>query len=144
MQFNLKTAQAYASDDILEEWIHAYLTTGEWANPDFSDGLKLQKRWWVGPVEVSLEILTRCCGPEPEMAYRMNPVDWDRRVTKIADNLVDVTQLPPLIIEYQASTLRIADGNHRHEAIRRKGWSRCWVLIWYDDHKTWQASPYHA
>lgn len=24
------------------------------------------------------------------------------------------------------------DGNHRHEAMRRKGWPTCWVIVWYN------------
>jgi hypothetical protein len=40
--------------------------------------------------------------------------------------------VPPLIAEYRAGTLSLRDGNHRHEAMRRKGWPACWVIVWYN------------
>lgn len=142
MEFTLTTAQQYASSNQLEDWIHAYLSTGEWSNMGLSNGLKLQKRWWMGPVEVPLESLIRCGGPEPHLEYRMNPADWERRVTAIATTLDDVKDLPPLIVQYRSGEYSIRDGNHRHEAIKRKGWLTCWVLIWYDDPDVWRNSPF--
>lgn len=143
MLFNLTTARQYAAEGRLETWIHAYLLSGDWANPGLSDGLKLQRRWWIGPVELPLAVLTRCCGPEPEMEFRMSPAAWDRRVNGLADSLVALADVPPLIVQYRAGVYSIRDGNHRHEALRRKGWRTCWAVIWYDDAVTWQASPYH-
>ena len=137
--FTLSAAQQHARDGKLEEWIHHYLTTGAWANSALSDGLKLQKRWWIGPTRMPLTALTRCCGPEPTMEF-VQPVDrWEQRVTHIADGLNRVEDLPPLIVQYHADAYNIRDGNHRHEAMRRKDWMHCWVLIWFDNVETWQA-----
>jgi len=37
-----------------------------------------------------------------------------------------------LIIEYRAGLLSVRDGNHRLEAMRKKGWRTCWVLVWFN------------
>ncbi|MBZ0301465.1 MAG: chromosome partitioning protein ParB [Anaerolineae bacterium] len=132
MEFTAAAAQRYAAAHQLEDWIHTYLTTGKWANEALSTGLKRQRRWWAGPLEVRLDALQRCTGPEPDQEFRVDPAGWERYVTQIEHNLTDPIQVPPLVVEYRAGILSIRDGNHRYEAMRRKGWDCCWVIIWYN------------
>ncbi len=143
MEFNLATAQGYAEQHKLEDWIHAYLGTGYWKNMGLSNGLKLQQRWWTAPVHMLLNELVRCCGPEDHMPYQVPVESWEERVNRIKDSVVDIADLPPLIIQYQAGLYSIRDGNHRYEAIQRKGWTHCWVVIWYDSEEEWQNSSYY-
>lgn len=131
-RFNLASARAAAQAGQLEAWIHVYLTTGDWANPALSDGLKRQPRWWRGPLEVDLDAVARCCGPEPAMEFRMEPAAWNARVDALVRSFTILEALPPLIVEYRSGLFSVRDGNHRHEAIRRRGWKRCWVVIWYN------------
>ncbi|MGB0384620.1 MAG: chromosome partitioning protein ParB [Ardenticatenaceae bacterium] len=142
-RFDVPTAQQYAGEGRLEEWVHIYLNTGDWANLGLSEGLKLQKRWWNGPLEVKHSDLVRACGPEAHMEYRLDPDDWSERTSKIAQSLTNPLALPPLIIEYRQGELSIRDGNTRHGAMELKGWQSCWVLIWYnteDDYLTHRKS----
>lgn len=132
MNFNVHTAREYAEKNKIDEWVHLYLAAGEWANPGLSNGLKLKKRWWVGPLEIPLEQLVRKCGPEPEMEYLMPPESWERRTNHIAMTVTDPLLLPPAIAEYRDGKLVLADGNHRHEGVRRKGWSSLWAWIWFN------------
>jgi hypothetical protein len=132
LQFNLETARRFAQAGRIEEWIHAYLGAGAWANAGLSDGLKLQRRWWRGPCEMLLDQMVRMCGPEPDMMYRVDEAGWIDRTGRYARSLTDAAALPPLLVEYRDGVLRISDGNHRHEAMRIRGWHMCWVLIWYN------------
>jgi len=66
------------------------------------------------------------------MEYVQDPNNWSNRVTTIADSLTAIEHLPPLIVQYRDGSYSIRDGNHRYEAIVRKGWTSCWVIIWYD------------
>jgi len=132
MSFSLSTAQAYARLGQIEDWVQSYLANGEWANLGLANGLRLQKRWWLGPLEVRLEQLVRACGPEPEIEYRVSSESWEKRVTTIQSSLTEIAALPPLIAEYRSGLLSLRDGNHRHEALKRKGWETCWVLIWFN------------
>lgn len=139
INFDVPSALQFAQDGRLEEWIHAYLNSGSWANPGLSERLRLQKRWWRGPVEVRLDDLQRACGPEEDMEYRMEPSGWQERTQRLAQSFTDLLHIPPMIVEYRSGILCIRDGNHRHEAIRLKGWDTCWVIIWYNSEVDYQA-----
>lgn len=130
--FDVPTALQYAAEGRLEEWIHAYLTSGHWANPALSKGLQRERRWWNGPLELPLGYLSRCVGPEPGMEYPEEPAHWARRTARMAAGFGEALAIPPLIAEYRGGELSVRDGNTRHEAIRVRGWTTCWVVIWYN------------
>jgi len=130
--FTVTVAQSYAREGRIEEWIHNYLTTGTWSNLGLSVGLKKQARYWVGPLEIALSDISRCCGPEQNMEYHVDPMLWKIKTTELAASMVNPEELPPLIVQYTPSALSIRDGNHRYEALRLRGFVKCWCLIWYD------------
>ena len=71
----------------------------------------------------------RVAGPEPEMEYRCTQEAWDSHVITIM--AIEREHLPPVIAEYVGqSRLRLHDGSHRHEALRRRGRRDIWALIW--------------
>ena len=137
--FDVQSARIHAQQDNLEAWVHTYLLAGSWANQGLSDGLKREQRWWRGPFEVLLVDVIRCCGPEPGMEYRIDPAWWEKRITDLAASFTKLENIPPLIVEYRAGLLSLRDGNHRHEAIRRKGWQICWIIIWYNSQADYDA-----
>lgn len=130
--FDLASARRAASAGAIEAWIHAYLVGGPWANPGLSSGLLRQRRWWRGPMSVSLAQLVRCCGSEPEMEYRITPEVWERRVGSLVASFTTVAALPPLLAEYRGGSLSVRDGNHRLAAIEHLRWPIAWVVIWYN------------
>jgi hypothetical protein len=132
IKFDVLTAQQYTREGKLEDWIHAYLNTGYWANRGLSEGLSRQRRWWIGPIEMELADLARACGPEEGMEYRIDAAHWAERTLQMAQSITDPLAVPPLIVEYRQGNLSVRDGNTRHEAMRSKGWPTCWVLIWYN------------
>jgi hypothetical protein len=129
---DLVSAQRAAEAGTIEHWIHAYLASGDWANPGLSAGLRIAQRWWRGPLLVPLVSLERCCGPEATMEYRMEPAAWEQRVAAIAGSLTTRERVPPLIVEYRAGTLSVRDGNHRLAAMERVSWSEGWIIVWYN------------
>jgi hypothetical protein len=137
-KFDVRSAQEYAAAGRLEEWIHGYLNTGPWANEPLSLGLKLQQRWWRGPLEVRLADLDRVVGPEPGMEYVVASENWEERTRQLAHSFTNPLALPPLIVEYRQAALSIRDGNHRYGAMQRLGWPACWVLIWYNSEDEYQ------
>lgn len=132
MQFNVRSANDFALTGRINHWVQSYLRSGSWANVGLADGLQLQQRYWRGPTELSIGDLQRTCGPEPTMPFRQPIEDWNRRVQLIVESLDTPQDLPPLIAESLKSQLFIRDGNHRHEALLRAGYDRCWVLIWHN------------
>jgi hypothetical protein len=141
MQFTVSTAIKYARPGQIETWVHAYLTSGDWANPGLANGLRLQQRWWIGPISVDIADLTRVCGPEPSMEYRVALEQWELRITRLMQSIKDLMSVPPLIVEYRSGSLSIRDGNHRHEAMRRKGRLKCWVIIWHNSEEDFLLDP---
>lgn len=139
MQFDTPTAIAYAEAGRLDEWVRAYLTTGGWANWGLADGLRLQRRWWRGPLLLPLGQLVRCCGPEPEMEYRIDAADWAAATQAMAAALTTPEALPPLIAEYRSGLLSVRDGNKRHAAMQLRGWPAAWTLIWYNSRADYGA-----
>ena len=62
----LSSAKEYVANGKIEEWIHKYqLSDGH--NAEFSHGLKLFDRYFLGPIKMPLFLFSRCCGPEENM-----------------------------------------------------------------------------
>ncbi|WP_238322709.1 ParB N-terminal domain-containing protein [Gorillibacterium massiliense] len=132
MKFTAEEAIQFSKYGCIEEWVHIFLKTiGN--NSSFSDGLKLQKRYWLGPIQLSVSELQRCCGPEEHMEYH-NPLDdWEKHIETFCDLIQKGWEYPPLIVQHLEGKLIIRDGNHRHEALRRLHYQNCWVILWDSD-----------
>lgn len=128
-QCNLTSAKQYAEAGRLEEWVHAYLLS-DGHNKPFSDGLKLFDRRFLGPIEMPLTLFTRCCGPEPEMKYRVDAGWFEKHVTELAEVIRREPDMPPLIVHYVDGGFELNDGNHRHEAYTRLGIAAAPVIVW--------------
>jgi hypothetical protein len=132
LTFTTEEAIQFAKEGCIEEWVHLFLKT-RGNNIPLSDGLKLQKRYWLGPVQVPLHELNRCCGPEEGMQYH-NPSDsWEWRVGKLAELLQKGWEYPPLIVQHHEGRWIVSDGNGRHEALNRLHNSNCWAVLWDSD-----------
>jgi hypothetical protein len=140
LELDSVSAQQWARDGKIEEWVHKYLLSGKGgkSDPEFSKGLKREKRWWNGPVELSLNDLSPAVGVEPEMEYVVDKDKWHARTSDLAKSFSSPLSLPPLIAEYRAGALSVRDGNTRYGAMKLLGWSTCWVIIWYNS-----ESDYH-
>lgn len=132
LAFTLEGANQFSEAGCIEEWVHLFLkTVGN--NISFSEGLKLQKRYWRGPIQLPLAKLQRCCGPEEGMTYHNPLEEWEIRVGKLYGLLQEGWQYPPLIAQHIEGKLIINDGNGRHEALRRLNYTSCWAVVWGSD-----------
>lgn len=125
----LSSAQEYAKNGKLEEWIHAYLKS-DGNNMGLSDGLKLFDRYFLGPMKMPLSLFSRCCGPEEGMKWRVDTEGFERRVANLEKAIELKEDLPPLIIQFANDEFELNDGNHRHEAYSRLGIKAIDVIIW--------------
>ncbi len=115
----------------VEEWVHQYLNT-EGNNQALSKGLKKQKRYWIGPIKISLSKLHRCCGYESNMEYKETLAIWNKKINSMSQKIKDGWDVPPLIATYKKGKLSIRDGNHRYEALKKCNKRSYWTIIWYD------------
>ena len=130
----LTNARQFAAEGRLEEWIHAYLCS-DGHNKPFSDGLRLEKRFYLGPMEMPLSLFTRCCGPEASMQWQVDEDSFRKHTDSLADAIRNHADLPPLIVQFTQDTgahngFTLNDGNHRYEAFRRAGVDTYAVIIW--------------
>lgn len=129
MKFTINEAVSYSKDGRIEEWVHLFLNSVG-GNPPFSQGLKLEKRYWLGPVHIEISKLKRCCGPEPEMQFHNPRDEWEFEIEKFRELIRSGWDMPPLIVQHEGDDLVINDGNHRIEAMSREGYDKCWAIIW--------------
>ena len=128
-QCALSSARAFADAGRLEEWVHAYLLS-DGHNKEFSDGLKLFDRYFIGPVRMPLNLFTRCYGPEEGMKFRAHPRWFEERVGKLMEVIPQEEDMPPLIVHYVEGGFELNDGNKRHEAFKRLGVTAYEVIVW--------------
>lgn len=128
-QCSLSSAMDFAKCGKVEEWIHQYLLS-DGHNKEFSDGLKLFDRFFIGPIQMPLQLFTRCCGPEDGMKYHI-PEDWfEKHIAELKDVLTQQKDMPPLIVHYVDGGFELNDGNHRLEAYSRLGIAEYYVIVW--------------
>ena len=125
----LSAALAFAAEGRVEEWVHAYLRS-DGRNVPFSDGLKLFPRVWRGPAKIPLSLLTRICGPEEGMRFRVAQAEFEERVSRLAEEVSAGADMPPMIVHCTKVGLELNDGNHRLEAYRRLGLEEGWAIFW--------------
>ncbi len=130
---SLSCAQEFANQGKLEEWVHSYLLS-DGRNKDFSDGLKLFDRYFIGPLKMPLSLFTRCCGPEENMKWRINEDWFEKHVSELEDVIKREKDMPPLIVHFLVENgkacFELNDGNHRYEAYKRLGINEYYVIVW--------------
>ena len=89
-----RSAQKWAAEGQIEAWVHKYLCSGLGGptNKPFSDGLKLEQRWWNGPLEFPLDVLHPAVGTSPDMEYVVTEAYWEARTGEMAPTFTE----PPL------------------------------------------------
>ncbi len=126
---SLSSARAYAEKNKIEDWVHQYLLS-DGHNKEFSDGLKLFDRYFIGPIKMPLNLFSRCCGPEENMKYRVNAEWFEKLVTELEHTIQTVDDMPPMIANYVNGHFELNDGNHRFEAYQRLGVKEYYMIIW--------------
>lgn len=133
---SLSCAQEFAKQGKLEECVHTYLLS-DGRNKDFSDGLKLFDRYFLGPIKMPLSLFTRCCGPEENMKWRINEDWFEKHVSDLMEVIKREKDMPPLIVHFLAKNgkayFELNDGNHRLEAYKRLGIEEYHVIVWITD-----------
>ena len=123
------SAEQYGQAGLLEEWVHTYLLF-ERRNKEFSDGLYLYPRQYIGPLAMPLSLFTRSSGPEEHMKWRVHPVVWERNVAARQQCIWRQEPLPPLIVNYGENGFELNCGSPLYEALIREGIPYFPVIIW--------------
>ena len=146
----LSSAKAWAESGKLEEWLHAYLLS-DGNNKPFSDGLKIMKRRFLGPLIMPVSLFQRCYGPEENMQYRVDEQWWEKNAAKLQAAIFNACDVPPLIVHYvipegcKEGVFELNDGNKRWEACKRLGVSNAPVIVWMTENFEYEqfCKQYH-
>lgn len=111
-------------------WCQAYLR-GEGRNEKLAEHLRDETHFTIHMIEFPLNRLIRIIGPEAGMIYREDPDIWEKRIVALVDVIRTGAELEPLIITDLWGPLEIADGNHRHAALKRCGRDKYWTLFFF-------------
>ncbi|GIP30531.1 hypothetical protein J23TS9_56610 [Paenibacillus sp. J23TS9] len=130
-RFTLNAAMEYAANDNIETWIHLFLN-GEGNNVGLSEGLKMKRRYWLGPIEIDISYLDRVVGPESNMEYVEDEDWWNYNINQISNRIESGWDMPPLIAENREGSLSVRDGNHRLGALQKLIKEKYYVVIWDD------------
>ncbi|QYG93119.1 ParB N-terminal domain-containing protein [Iamia sp. SCSIO 61187] len=133
-QYTTEAARAAAAHDELAEWVAAFLSSPGSDNAALAEQLADQPRWWIGPVEVPLDQLGRLAGPPGHPVVEVvDDHEWRDDVDDLAQQVEDGQEPAPVIATHTDDGLKLEDGNHRVEALRRAGVDRAWTVIGFDD-----------
>lgn len=128
-------ARLCAQNGKLEDWVHAYLLS-DGDNKSFSDGLRLFERFYLGPIEMPIDLFERISGPEENMRWRVDSDGFEQHVGRLQAAIKNNADLPPMIVHYYIpegktkGEFELNDGNHRWEACKRLGVKTADVIIW--------------
>ena len=125
----LTSARTWAEAGETDAWVHRYLC-GEGRNVPFSDGLKLDRRYYFSPALFPIGLFRRCTGPEPEMRWQVDGAGWAKRVAGLETGIRNGADIPPLIVHYGDGAFELNDGNHRHQAYLNLGVESVWAIVW--------------
>jgi len=135
------SASEYAEAGMLEEWIHTYLLFDR-RNKVFSDGLRLQYRYYYGPVVMPLSLFQRSSGPEVNMKWRVHPTVFENKVAQWMNRIRNKEDTPPLIIQFENGKFEINCDNPLFEASKRLQVSKHAIIFWMTerfDHDEFQV-----
>ena len=131
-RFDLASARQAAEHDETALWVGDFLASRGSDNAVLAAALAQREHWWLGPISLPLDALTRLAGPEDDALVPVADKEWEHDVSEMEESVEDGWEPPPLLAEFQNGRLLLQDGNHRYEALVRAGASHAWVLIYFD------------
>jgi hypothetical protein len=139
-EYTIESAREAAARDQLAEWVTAFLASPGSDNAGLAEILADPPRSWLGPVLIPLDRLNRLAGPPGHpVLEEVDDDEWRDDVQDLAEKVDDGAQVAPVIATYEADELKLEDGNHRVEALRRAGVTEAWTVIAFADDATRDA-----
>ncbi len=131
--FTVETARAAAARDQLDAWMARFLASPGSDNAPLGQLLADRCLLWIGPVELPIDQLNRLAGPaDHPVLVPVDEEDWRDDVADLEDRVADGWEPPPVVVTYEDGQLKLEDGNHRVEGMRRAGEDRAWAVVGFE------------
>lgn len=128
-------ARAAAARDELADWVADFLGSPGSDNGALGHLLTAAEPLvWLGPVQLPLDQLHRLAGPPGQPV--LEPVEdheWRDDVDDLAQRIKEGLEPAPVVVSHQGDHLRLEDGNHRVEALRRAGYDQAWAVVGFEN-----------
>jgi hypothetical protein len=118
--------EAHASGQ-LAEWSQAFLR-GKGGNPNVANPLQEREDDVYVLAEVDLDDVYPISGAGEDFDWPVPPAEFERKVETMVRMFDEGWDAPPLFVHMH--TLRLVDGNHRREALLRRGRRTYWAVMW--------------
>jgi hypothetical protein len=135
--FTISAARDAAARDELEDWVCRFLASPGSDNAGLAELLRDPPRSWLGPVLIPLDQLNRLAGPPGHpVLEEVEDDEWRDDVQDLAEKVDDGAHVAPVVASYEDGHLKLEDGNHRVEALRRAGETEAWTVVAFPDDAT--------
>lgn len=125
----LTKAKEFADAGKIDEWMQLFLRN-DGKNLKLADGLLLEERYYLGLIEIDIELLADVKAGVPEYLHDQDSIDY---FFHIVDNMKEVYEnwdTPPLIVEYVHGKFQVNDGRHRLEMYRQLNVKNITIALW--------------
>lgn len=129
-KFTVETAREAAARDELDAWMARFLASPGSDNAELGQMLIERSLLWIGPLELPIDKLNRLAGPPGHPV--LVPVDdeeWRDDVDDLEERVEEGWEPPPVVVTYDDGQLKLEDGNHRVEGMRRAGETMAWSVV---------------
>lgn len=129
-KFTVETAREAAARDELDAWMARFLASPGSDNAELGQMLRERSLLWIGPLELPIDKLNRLAGPPGHPV--LVPVDdeaWRDDVEDLEERVEEGWEPPPVVVTYEDGQLKLEDGNHRVEGMRRAGETMAWSVV---------------
>ena len=134
VEYSVETARAAAERDELDAWVADFLASPGSDNAELGEALTGGSHLWIGPVQLPLDQLNRLAGPPgAPVLEAVEEDEWRDDVQDLAEDIDDGAKPPPVIVTHENDQLKLEDGNHRVEALRRAGHDHAWAIVGFSD-----------
>lgn len=144
MNFTGNEAREWADQGKLADWVQRFLRNAEGAhanpNPGFADGLLLEERFYIGPVDLPLNAL-KTVRVASDISDARELAEFRRKVDAIAA-LLPEWDMPPFLVQYREGELWLTDGNHRYTALKEAGAAKGCAIVWGSAQYEAEAAEY--
>lgn len=132
-KFTVETARVAAAEDSLDEWMARFLASPGSDNAPLGQMLSERSLLWIGPLELPIADLNRLAGPPGHpVVVEVDDEEWRDDVEDLHEKVEEGWEPPPVVVTYEDGQLKLEDGNHRVEGMRRAGETMAWSVVGFD------------
>jgi len=126
-KYSIESALAAKKNGNLKNWVLELLLNEE--SFELAEKIASEKTVAIEMYNAPLSLIKRIQGPEENKAHRKPPEKWDEELRRMDEKIDDDYSPAPLIVTDFWNHFEIADGNHRHEVLERRGIKTYWTIF---------------